>query len=75
MIAKKIKFLLFSLFVLAFNAFAQGVVVQGPFKLKGAEETCIKYVKNNDESISFVAKKKGIDSVVDTYDVGDGVPK
>ncbi|KAB8309362.1 hypothetical protein EH228_13185 [Erwinia endophytica] len=75
MIAKKIKVLVFSLLFLVFNICAQETLVQGPFKLKGAGDTFIRYVKNQDESISFVAKKKGEDSVIDTYEVRDGVPE
>lgn len=74
MIANKIKFLSFALFFLIFNVYSQENVVQGPFKLKGASNVSIRYVKNSDESISFVSNYKIKDCVVDNYAAGDGVP-
>lgn len=75
MIANKIKVFVFSFLLFSFNVCSQVNIVQGPFKLKGADDSSIRYVKNQDESISFVVKNKSLDSIVENYEVGDGVPK
>jgi len=74
MAISKIKLLLYILFFTVFNVHSQENIVQGPFKLKGADKAFIRYVRNSDESISLIVQKKEKDRVVGSYELGDGVP-
>ena len=75
MIIKNIKLFTMLLVAFMFNVSAHVEVVQGPFKLKGVSGVSIRYEQEADDSISFLVTKNKIDTIVDSYEVGDGVPK
>lgn len=58
-----------------FNLFAAQNIVQGPFPLKGLKEVSIELMQNNDKSVTLRKSGRGNGRVIDTYEVGDGVPK
>jgi hypothetical protein len=50
-------------------------IVQGPFVLKNVKNISIVFEKNKDESISLKKETISNKELIDTYEVGDGIPE
>ncbi|WP_252145881.1 hypothetical protein [Yokenella regensburgei] len=69
---KNINFIIICMFSCC--SYASQKLEHGPFHIKSTN-TSIEFVRKKDESIDFVSDTNNKIDVVDTYQVGDGVPK
>lgn len=72
----KLKIILFIFtYILGACSFASQSVVQGPFHFNMQDQSVIEFIKKDDESIDFIVKTSSKNELIDSYLVGDGIPK